>query len=331
MPINVKHGANPSLVLAADFATGRELERKRLLLPALQAEEARKAREDAQANQAAQIAAGQQFQREMVGAGQDFQRDQTTAGQGFQREMTDVQFGNQTELIRQRQEMEDAGYEFRLTAQQKSDQEKYQNALYEIEQSDAYTPEEKVEAKRRVQARLASIEPLPTRKEPSKFPEGQDVGQAWTTPEGLVMTRQADGNIKKIGEDRTQPTWNDKLKRVEIEQQRITNALKYAEVQDAKGNAVVSQKKYNEFMSRLPPLPAMPGDADAAQAQRMGRPGAENRAAAPERRYATPTAILDAVKVRSDLESPEMVESLEGMTPEEQLQIARELRRKGVL
>jgi len=72
---------------------------------------------------------------------------------------------------------------------------------------------ERQEAIRRAEARIAGAEDLlPARKEPSKYPKGQGMGESWTTPEGLILTRDAQGNVKKIGESRTQPTYQDRIK-----------------------------------------------------------------------------------------------------------------------
>jgi hypothetical protein len=143
MPIEVKHGADPSAMIYSRFggAEGRawrsSLERYLL-------------------------------SRE--------RRELQRRSQGFQREMSDVQHFQQmqklgiaqrhdvrrlgiTEGLRQeriederdfRREMLHSGYEYRMTAQQREDESRLRNALYQIEQDESLSPEERQEARRRV-------------------------------------------------------------------------------------------------------------------------------------------------------------------------------------
>jgi len=198
MGIDVRHGANPSVVLAAKYGAGQNAARRQAQLAGAQAAERRNAREDEQ----------------------EFRREMTAGGQQFQREMAGEQFGRRQELMELGQDLRQEDYEFRLTAQQRLDQEKWRNALYWAKTTDELSDEvrqggtsERQEAIRRAEARIAGAEDLlPARKEPSKYPKGQGMGESWTTPEGLILTRDAQGNVKKIGESRTQPTYQDRIK-----------------------------------------------------------------------------------------------------------------------
>jgi len=62
------------------------------------------------------------------------------------------------------------------------------------------TPEEKVEARRQLTAKLLGIKEIPKRKEPSKHPEGQGQGQVWVSKDGRTsFTRDPDGKVRKLG------------------------------------------------------------------------------------------------------------------------------------
>lgn len=212
MAINVKHGANPSVVLAARYGAGQNAARRQAQVAGAQSADRRETREDQQ-----------EFQREMTEGQRGFRREMAGQGQDFRREMVEGQAGRQRDLMEFGQGLREEDFEFRLTAQQRADQEKYQNALYEVESSDSFSEEEKGEAKRRLTAKLAGIRPLPSRKDPSKFPQGQGVGESWTTPEGLVLSRDAQGSIKKIGESRSQPTYQDRIKAWDLALKASTN------------------------------------------------------------------------------------------------------------
>ena len=97
-----------------------------------------------------------------------------------------------------------------MTAQQKADQERYQNALYNIQNSDAYSEDEKQEAERRLVAKIGGIQPLPIRKDPSKYPKGQNVGEIWTDDAtGTLVTRDKDGSPRKLADNPNVPTFRD--------------------------------------------------------------------------------------------------------------------------
>jgi len=177
MAINVKHAANPSLVLQAGFGAAQAQQRADAERAGLLSKEKREARADEH----------------------DFRLDMQASEQDFRREMLEKRFG-----------LEAGQFEFRLTAQQRADQERYQNALYEIEGDDSFSDEEKIEARRRVSAKLAGIKPLPMRKEDTGRPEGQNIGDVWPDPEtGILITRQPDGTVKKVADNPNVPTFKD--------------------------------------------------------------------------------------------------------------------------
>jgi hypothetical protein len=214
------------------------------MLAARRAADAKAAQASQQAFEEKMTAAGQQFRLETLGKQQAFEQQMTGQGQEFQREQTEAQFQNQYELMREQHALGEGDFEFRLTAQQKSDQERLGNALQEVEASPDFSEPEKAEARRRIIAQLGGIQPLPMRKEPSKYPAGQDVGQSWTSSEGLVLTRQADGSIKKIGESRTQPTYQDRMKAWEL-------AIKAATKMDKNGEPEVDMAEARTLQAQI--------------------------------------------------------------------------------
>jgi hypothetical protein len=152
MPIQMKHGANPGVVLGASFAAGQAQQRQEAEMAHLQATE---------------------------------KRDAQTRDQEFQRQQMADQFG-----------LREGEFEFRLTAKQKADQEKYANAYAEIEGNEGFTEAEKTEAKRRLTAKMAGIKPLPMRKDLSPWPKGQGIGESWVNPNtGAIETRRPDTSI----------------------------------------------------------------------------------------------------------------------------------------
>jgi len=187
MAIEVKHSGSPGATLAASYGAGQSTARIQPAMQAVQAMEARRTLEDQQAHH----------------------RDMQEDNQAFSKEMETTRFGHQADLMDLQSRLGKSDFEWRLTAQQKADQERYQNAMYEIDRSDDMDPEMRAEARRRVLAKFAGIQPLPTVKEPSPYPEGQGIGQSWVNPTtGKIETRQADGNVK-MADNPNMPTFKD--------------------------------------------------------------------------------------------------------------------------
>jgi hypothetical protein len=107
------------------------------------------------------------------------------------------------------------------------------DAYQEAEQSGLYTPEDLAEFKQQVIGKQAGITtPLPKLKKRSQWPEGQDIGQTWTSDDGrFQLGRDKDGKVYKIGETNALPTLKDIAGLYE-------NAVKALTKTDAKGNNV---------------------------------------------------------------------------------------------
>lgn len=73
------------------------------------------------------------------------------------------------QLAEHRAGLEQEGFEFRLTAKQKAEEDKLRDALDELERSEDFTEEEKGTFRRDLQAQMAGIKPLPHRKEVFDF------------------------------------------------------------------------------------------------------------------------------------------------------------------
>lgn len=170
MGIDVRHGANPSRVLAAGFAAGEGAQRTKIQEQSLQAMEARKARKRQQDFQREMLEKQQMFGREMTDKRQAYGLEVLDRQQIHNLNMSELQHLYGLEDISANHGLGRGDFAFKLTAQQKADQEKYQNSLYEIENSEDFTPEEKVEAKRRIMSKMAGIRPIPTRKEQMDHP-----------------------------------------------------------------------------------------------------------------------------------------------------------------
>jgi hypothetical protein len=194
------------------------------------------------------------------------------------------------------QQLANDQFEFKLTAQQKQDQANYQNALYQLQQDDSFSPEEKDEAERLLFAAMAGIEPLPTRREPSEFPDGQAIGQYWEDPRtGMVFTRDSKGDVKKIG-DIQQPGQQDVSKLWQTA---------FSAAQDIDGN--IDEAKARRIMQMMMSTPGMQqqgqapsGSMQAGQSggtKKQGGSLAEQLRAIrdrPDPKYMDPQARMDA-------------------------------------
>lgn len=192
MPINVKHGANPSVVLAARYAAGQSGARAKAQVAGAHAADRHETREDRQ-----------DFQREMTEGQRDFRREMVGEGRDFQREMAGGQLDRQKELAEFGQGLREEDFEFRLTTQQKADEERWRNGYAEAKASGAFSEKEMEEVERQYLTRMMGNKPLLKRKDPSKYPKGQGIGDVWVNREtGEVERRDSKGDVKSSANPR---------------------------------------------------------------------------------------------------------------------------------
>lgn len=198
MAIEVKHGAHPASTLYARFGGAEGQAWRRALEGFLRARE----------RQAAQRQA-YEYRRDLAGMAheQDLEKMdiafQQRAMLGERQGMYDLErqrlrnLGRQQEL-ETRLDYEKEMYDYQLTSEQKADEAKLRQALYLIEHDESFSPEDRLEARRRIIARMADIEPLPTRKEPSPYPPGRGVGDYWYDPQFGGWLYRGEKDIKEL-------------------------------------------------------------------------------------------------------------------------------------
>ncbi|MFA7279104.1 MAG: hypothetical protein WC100_03320 [Sterolibacterium sp.] len=116
------------------------------------------------------------FDMERLDAQQGFERE----GWGHQDTQRDKQFTNEKGLI-----------DYKLTAQQQSDMNKYQNDLDLIDSYDGFSDEEKEHARRQTLAKMAGIKGVPTEKE-------RNQPNIWTSEEGDKWYEKQPGQWEPI-------------------------------------------------------------------------------------------------------------------------------------
>jgi len=77
---------------------------------------------------------------------------------------------------------------------------KLSEAYADAVSSGEYTPEELQQIKRQIDAKRMGIEPVEKIKKPQPFQEGRNIGDVWQDESGLTLTRDKDGNVKKIAD-----------------------------------------------------------------------------------------------------------------------------------
>ncbi len=97
------------------------------------------------------------------------------------------------------------------TAKQRAEFNLLSEELVAAEQSGDFTEEELRDLRRQVRTRQLGIEPVPIMKEKSPYPQGQGVGQSWSLDNGVVVTRDDKGNIKKLSDGPNAAIAPDKL------------------------------------------------------------------------------------------------------------------------
>lgn len=98
--------------------------------------------------------------------------------------------------------------EWNYSTKQRQDFQRTFDALAEAQASNDFTDDEMKELRRQAYSKLAGVGPLPSIRERSPYPEGQGIGQTWTSDVGnFLLTRNSKGEISKLGELNTTSAW----------------------------------------------------------------------------------------------------------------------------
>jgi hypothetical protein len=234
MAIIVKHSGNVAPTLAGAYRGGqgkREAEDSRQRLEiAARAEEATRQRNF----QERQAVLQRRFQRQEAAASRRYdatQRDLDRTWRADQSELADEraitrqrlahdlgldaqehQMGLRNELAENEQMRRREDIEWNYTTKQRQDIQRTFDALAEAQESGNFTDDEMQELQKQAYTKLAGVGPLPSIQKRSPYPEGQAPGEIWNSDDGnFLLTRDDKGNIKKLGESKTVPTYNDKI------------------------------------------------------------------------------------------------------------------------
>lgn len=91
--------------------------------------------------------------------------------------------------------------EWSYTTKQRQDLQRMFDALEAAREDRIFDDDEFEEVKQQAYKKLLGLEPVPNIKKRSPYPEGQGIGQTWTSDDGnFLFTRDDKGNIKKLGE-----------------------------------------------------------------------------------------------------------------------------------
>jgi len=142
-------------------------------------------------------------------------------GQRHQGRMAELQHEQGLEKMVAGSILEQEGFENRLTAKQKMEDDRLAEAEAAIMSDESFSEAEKQEAIRRIRARRAGIQPLPQRKETPKWGEGKGIGDVWTDDKsGTIFTRDKEGQVKKLGD--SGPSFADIAKTREMAYKYLT-------------------------------------------------------------------------------------------------------------
>jgi hypothetical protein len=91
----------------------------------------------------------------------------------------------------------------------------------------------------RAQAGLTSAGRI---KSKSPYPEGQNIGQVWTSDDGrFLLSRDSKGDIKKVSDTNAKPTFSDRIKAGQVAMSAATGGV----------DGVFNQKVYDDTLARL--------------------------------------------------------------------------------
>ena len=222
MAITVKHGGNPGSTIIAAATAGQAKRNQRVLEKQAQAAEVRNAQKRRLAHQANQASLNRAFQEKQSELNRDSREKQLNADRQFRSNLADKSHGqaleradnnalnqmrsNELEHLRDREDTV-----FELSANQRDEFNKLSDAYEDAVASGDFTQEELADVRREIITKQAGIEPVARVKKKSPWPKGQGVGETWESSDGrFLLSRDNNGNIKKVAETNNQPTYNDR-------------------------------------------------------------------------------------------------------------------------
>jgi hypothetical protein len=265
MPIIVKHSGNVAPQLFGAFGGGKG---KR------EAEDATEAMRIA--TQKGEAAKNRAFQSNQANADRVFRANSNREERDWRSKERELEFdrdrlalegradltGRESDLQFQRElELQDRSAEQRrreandllgetnvqLTNKQIEEDNRLADAEAEIMTSPEFTEDEKAEAIRNIRANRAKIQPVARRKPASEWREGQGIGDTWRSDDGnAMMTRDKDGNVKKLYETNANPTWKDRLDARKMFIQQFTE-----EQLDKEGNSIGEKTDWKKVESAV--------------------------------------------------------------------------------
>lgn len=95
-----------------------------------------------------------------------------------------------------------ASGEFAYTPQQRQEYARIYDSIQRLQNDPSFTPEQKEQVIQALKLKALGIrqDPMPVLKQPSKYPKGQDIGEVWYTSSGVPVTRDKDGQVKKLAD-----------------------------------------------------------------------------------------------------------------------------------
>ena len=204
MGIRIDHGGGVAAHLATAYGTGQASTRQRMREQKAQVDERRREQELQREFTLERDQSQRDFTLERDSLQRDFTLDRDQAGQAFTLERDSLgqefQLGRdegQREFVLERDQAQLDRFGEQLTAQQRHEWNRLEDAYEQASASGDYSEEELADLKRQIDAKKMGIRPTPRMQE-SPFPKGQGIGEIWEQ-EGTMFTRDHQGIPKEIG------------------------------------------------------------------------------------------------------------------------------------
>jgi hypothetical protein len=234
MPIEVRHGGEGGEAAGQIIAQAGQAQLARDQQLILQANQLKQQRD----LQQAQIDAHAELQKQA--ANQAYAR--TALEHGLDRQIREDDFQNKLEGMKEQARVQASQWEYQYTAQQRQQIAKFNNARQAIQSSASFSPQEKLEATRLIDAQQAGITPAMVPSLRPRDPDGHDPGKMWTDEMGNVVGKDASGNPKLILRYDQSPKYQEMKLKAEQEKAEVAFQVKQqSEVFRARAN-LLSQK-----------------------------------------------------------------------------------------
>lgn len=257
MAIVVKHGSDPTGAIRAGFAAGQGATRNRFREGMLAATDRRKEGERRQEFMSEQSGLDRDWRSDEAEKAEERAISRTRLAADLGRDAREQEFGLREGLADSEQVRRRDDIEWNYTTKQRQDYNRMFDSLEDARESGTFSDDEIKDLELQAYTKLTGLEPVPSIKKRSPYPEGQGIGQSWLSEDGRFLITRDDKGNQKFKDTNSIPTVQDIIeeKKLKLETMKFAREMATVEEKDETGKPLGTEKfdeeKYRAILRKI--------------------------------------------------------------------------------